>query len=412
MNAYATDTAIDTRQIETLVRRMAEENGGAFIRPDARYTPALIRLGQSLLMELGATVEQAEALRPHELTAFYSVARKSPEAAKRMALKQFRNATPDLPAHPAPIPGGLDEAALAAIAAQLLQESRATTLNLLGEYENSLPAIIAAELEKRATPRKLEVTLPDLPSVTIDTPHKAFPRVLRKAVARRNVYLVGGMGTGKTTLAMQLAEVLSLSFYMASSVFEEHKLFGYCDAGGKYVTTDFRRAYEFGGVFLFDELDRSDPSVVVAFNAALANGQCAFPDGIVKRHKDCIIIAAGNTALRGANREFNAAQKMDSSVLDRFCMIPVELDLELEAAICINADWLKYCRAMRHAAAVQAIDLAVTPRASIEGAIAIAEGDTWLEAADGYIWKGLDKASRERLERSVPIDDYTQEGIL
>jgi len=197
---------------------------------------------------------------------------------------------------------------------------------------------------------------------------------------------------------------------MAASLFEEHKLFGYM-FGGDYISTDFRRAYEFGGVFLFDELDRSDPSVVVALNAAAANGYCAFPDKRIERHPDFILVAAGNTAMRGATREFNTAQKMDSSSLDRYCVIRVDLDEALEAAVCINPAWLKYCRALRAEAAKQSVtDLSVSPRASFEGAIAISEGDTWQEAADGYIWKELDASTRERLERAVPIANYCNEG--
>jgi hypothetical protein len=414
MNAYTNDFAQATAPatadtIANLVRKMAEVNGGAFIPNTTAYSPTLRAYALELVEALGATPEQASALRDHELTAFYSVSRKNPEAGKRLALKQFKAATAPATPAPMPIPSAMSPEALAALVSQITDNARATTLNILATYENDLPGMVAAELSK-IIPRKVEFHIPELPPITVDHAHKVFPRILRKALKRRNVYLVGGMGTGKTTIGKQLAKVLNLSFYMASSVFEEHKLFGYCDASGRYVTTDFRRAFEFGGVFLFDELDRSDPSVVTSFNAALANGFAAFPDALVQRHPDCVLIAAGNTALRGANREFNAAQKQDSSVLDRFCVIPVELDLELEQALCINPDWLAYCRALRLAASVQAIDLAVTPRASIEGAQAIAEGDSWEEAADGYIWKGLADNDRKRLEGMVSLDEYATAG--
>jgi len=274
-------------------------------------------------------------------------------------------------------------------------------------------AVIEARLAAQQ-PRKVTFEIPTLPPVTVDHAHRVLPRVLRKAMKRRNVYLYGGMGTGKTTIATQVAKILGLPFYMASTVFEEHKLFGFIDGNGIYRSTDFRQCFEFGGVFLFDEKDRSDPNVVVSFNAPMANKYCAFPDKLVHQHPDCVIIAAGNTAMRGATREFNSAQKQDASALDRYCAIPVELDLELEQQVCINSQWLRYCRALRAEALKQSVDaLAVTPRASIEGAIAIAEGDTWAEAADGYIWKGLDTATRERLERAVPIATYApSEGIL
>lgn len=398
MEHTAFNTGASDSEISSAVAALASVAGtrNGYIEPTTVYSPAMREKGALLAILLGVPANDAAKLPDGELTAYYAVARKSPATARRMAGKRFPDATPSAPAIPsAPLPVADVEAIQAALAAQLTME--------LAQVEARLLA---------AQPRKVTFDIPELPPVTVDHAHKVLPRVLRKVMKRRAVYLVGGMGTGKTTLAKQISTILALPFAMAASVFEEHKLFGY-NFGGQYISTDFRRIWEFGGVFLFDELDRSDPGVVVAFNA-FTNGILAFPDRLVERHPDCIIIAAGNTAMRGATREFNTAQKMDSSVLDRYCMIPVELDLELEQQVCANKDWLRYCRALRAEVAKQSIEtLAVTPRASIEGAIAILEGDTWLEAADGLIWKGLDAATRERLEAAVPIANYApSEGIL
>lgn len=392
-NSGASDADI-MGAVQALATAAGSRNG--YIDPITVYTPEMRDAGALLATLLGVPAAEAARLPDGELTAYYSVTRKSPAAARRMALKRFPTAP--IPASPAvPMPTADMATIQAALAAEM-----ATQL-----------AMIEARLQAQQ-PRKVTFELPELPPVTVDHAHKALPRILRKVMKRRNVYVYGGVGTGKTTAAEQIAKILGLPFYMASTVFEEHKLFGYM-FGGEYISTDFRRCYEFGGVFLFDEYDRSDPGIPVAFNAAFANGYCAFPDKLVYRHPDCIIIAAGNTAMRGATREFNAAQKADASVLERYCVIEMQLDLELEAKVCINADWLKYCRALRAEALKQSVEaLIVSPRASIEGAIAIAEGDTWQEAADGYIWKGLDAPTRERLERAVPIAQYipSEGGIL
>jgi len=58
----------------------------------------------------------------------------------------------------------------------------------------------------------------------------------------------------------------------------------------------FVQVYENGGVFLLDEIDAADANVMVAINAALANGVLANPNGKVHvRHDKCFILAAANT---------------------------------------------------------------------------------------------------------------------
>ena len=56
---------------------------------------------------------------------------------------------------------------------------------------------------------------------------------------------------------------------------------GFIDAQGRIVNTEFRKAYEHGGLFLFDEIDASFPQAILAFNAALAND---FMDFQIKKY--------------------------------------------------------------------------------------------------------------------------------
>ena len=109
---------------------------------------------------------------------------------------------------------------------------------------------------------------------------------------RLNVWLTGPAGTGKTTAAKYCANAFGLKFYFCGSIDTEYKLTGFIDAQGRCINTAFRTAYQEGGVFLFDECDSSLPAALLAFNAALANGEAAFPDAIVSRHPDFICIAA------------------------------------------------------------------------------------------------------------------------
>ena len=89
-------------------------------------------------------------------------------------------------------------------------------------------------------------------------------------------------------------------------------------AQGTIVSTEFRKAYENGGLFLFDEIDASMPGAILAFNAALANNFMDFPDKKVPRHKDFYCIAAANTFGSGADRQYVGRNQLDAASLDRF----------------------------------------------------------------------------------------------
>jgi len=58
-----------------------------------------------------------------------------------------------------------------------------------------------------------------------------------------------------------------------------------------YRSTDFRRIYENGGVFLLDEVDAANANTLTALNAAISAPFASFPDKIVKRkprlYSDC-----------------------------------------------------------------------------------------------------------------------------
>ena len=74
-------------------------------------------------------------------------------------------------------------------------------------------------------------------------------------------------------------------------------------------------------------------------NSALANGSCAFADGMVKRHEDFILIATANTFGNGANAQYVGRNQLDSATLDRFVTIEWGYDEELEMAIASDKEW-------------------------------------------------------------------------
>lgn len=266
---------------------------------------------------------------------------------------------------------------------------------ILADIEPTLKGMIDA-----AT-RRIEISVNDAPAVTIDMAHKALPDLLKACAAGVHPFLVGPAGSGKTTLAQQIAQALGRSFYMSARVSSEYKLTGFVDATGKAVNTDFRRAYTEGGVFLFDEADASDADAFVALNAALANQWADFPDGKAERHSDFVAIAAGNTYGRGANRDYVGRQQLDAATLDRFAIFTVDYDEELERAVAGNDDWTAYVQKVRKAVESEKVRAIVSPRASIHGAKLLAAGLTREQVAEATIWKGMAEAERRRVEAAV-----------
>jgi len=292
------------------------------------------------------------------------------------------------PAQPEP-PREPTEAELKAAVAELLSGVSTTMLE-------QVPSMVRATLMEMT--RSVEIKVGKLPAVKVENSHKILPDVVMCVVAGTNPFLVGPAGSGKTTLAQQVADTLKRKFYAENRVTSEYKLLGYMDATGKYVRTQFREAYEKGGVFLLDEVDASDPDVLTTFNSALANGLCPFPDKLVQAHKDFIALAAGNTFGRGADRQYVGRNQLDAATLDRFVIVEVEYDEVAELAWAANDDWTLYVQQVRKAIADEKVRHIVSPRASIYGARLLAAGMERSVVAERCIWKGLDSANRTRIE--------------
>lgn len=258
--------------------------------------------------------------------------------------------------------------------------------------------------------------------------HAYFQALLRIVAARRNAWLCGPAGSGKTTSAHEVATALGLKFY-AKSVgpqVTESSLIGYQDANGKTVRTQLREAFEFGGVFLLDEVDAASPAVLVVINALLANGVASFPDAVVAKHPDFVLIAGANTIGLGADRQYVGRQQIDAATLDRFVLLDWPYDPRIEAAaagVCLSAvsksarpspfqfedkfgtegrcyEYVQKVVAIRNAVATfgKAVRVIVSPRASINGTALIRQGFSIADALNLCVWKGLDTDTRSKIE--------------
>lgn len=229
--------------------------------------------------------------------------------------------------------------------------------------------------------------------------HFQFPLLLKILATKLNVYIVGPAGAGKTTAAVNCAKALNVPFHFTGAVASEFKLTGFIDAQGRIVSTEFRKAYENGGLFLFDEIDASYPQAVLAFNAALANDYMDFPDKRVERHKDFYCIAAANTYGQGADRQYIGRNQLDAASLDRFVFLDWSYDENLERELAGNQDWSDHVQKIRAFVYTKKIRHVVSPRASIFGARLLASGIDRETVENTVIWKGLDEATIQKIKK-------------
>lgn len=222
-----------------------------------------------------------------------------------------------------------------------------------------------------------EITINNAPAVKIDgVLHPAFNSVLMWCKNRVPVYLFGPAGTGKNVLSEQIATAMGLTFYYCGCLQNKYELEGFVNAAGEYQETEFYKAFTQGGVFLFDEIDGTAAEVLIAFNAALANGYYNFPQkGRIKAHKDFIVLAAGNTCGRGGNDAYNGRYQLDASTLDRFAFVSLDYDKKIEMAQANNdADLVNFAHDLRDAIKKQNLTYTVSPRALHRVVTAIACG--------------------------------------
>lgn len=181
------------------------------------------------------------------------------------------------------------------------------------------------------------ISVNSLPPVTIEgAMHRALPRVVKLALARFNVLLVGPAGSGKTVLGEQLAQSLGRTFATIScapglpeSAFIGRLIPNLSDGTESYRTTPFVESYRKGGVFMADEIDNADPSTVLILNSALSNGHLTVPSGErISRHDDFVLVASANTYGHGQSREYVGRSALDAAFLDRFVGSTISLDYD------------------------------------------------------------------------------------
>jgi hypothetical protein len=250
---------------------------------------------------------------------------------------------------------------------------------------------------QNSTPTEIHVTLTSLNNEVIVSKlppirHENFDWLLQTFMGLKssgqdaNIWITGPAGTGKTTVAKQLAECLvyttgpktglPLEHSFCGAIMEAHELLGHLDANSNPVITPFRHLWTHGGFFLADECDASSEIATLALNAPLANGYAIFPGETMPtpRHPDFYMLASANTNGMGGDSTYIGRNKLDGAFLSRFpCQIPWPYDEKLEKLLTADNEWFDMCIKVRRALEI-APDFMITLRDMKSGAGLLASG--------------------------------------
>lgn len=226
--------------------------------------------------------------------------------------------------------------------------------------------------------------------------HFEFERIYKTLSAGVPIALVGPAGSGKTTLVYNVAKSLDMPFSSESVSAQSTKFdfFGYKTATGEYQATLFRDAYENGGVYLLDEFDAGNPNVLAALNQATGNSIAPFPDKMVEKHKDFIIVMAGNTFGGGGTIDYVGRNKIDAATLDRFVFVYVAYDEEMERNLATNQEWCRRVQEYRAQVEYKKVRAIVSPRATFNGEKLLAAGIPQEQVEEMVIFKGMNADER------------------
>lgn len=288
---------------------------------------------------------------------------------------------------------------------------------LIGQgIKNAIDGIAPKEIDKRLKKyadealkhiKPMIIKVPERKDITMTKRvHASFQDTLFLAQIERQLFMSGPAGTGKTTLSANVAEAMGLDFsaISCSAGMSEAHLLGRMLFDGQYVQSDFVKAYENGGVFLFDEIDAADSNTLLVINSALANGYVSVPNRKdnprATRHEDFICIVAGNTWGHGGI-EYQGRNNLDAAFLDRFSNSKVEVnyDTDLEQEICgDNKELYASFSSIRKNVTKYKMRRIVSTRTFVSGVKQVTAGQTLIKVIDRFFIGWSDEEVRKALE--------------
>jgi energy-coupling factor transporter ATP-binding protein EcfA2 len=254
---------------------------------------------------------------------------------------------------------------------------------------------------------------PPAPQQDMGIQHACLPTLLFWIQMGEPVYLAGPPGSGKSEASRTVARMLGREFGALSlnPGTPESRLIGYMDATRNYHSTTYRKLYEHGGVCLIDEMDNASPAILTSINSH-TTGIGGFPDGMVERSPNFVLIATGNTVGRGGTLNHSDRRALDAATMDRFTVINWPYDEGLETLMVSGvledklklAKWLEWVRKIRAFCAERHPRLVVSPRASVKGAKALQHSKLpSRQVVEEVLFKGLEAATVRGILAEIPI---------
>lgn len=151
--------------------------------------------------------------------------------------------------------------------------------------------------------------------------------------SKEGLYLTGPTGSGKSSLACQVAARLNYQVQRVTGHgrMELAELIGhYTAVGGDLVWLDgpLTTAMRNGHWFLLDELDLLEPAIVAGLNTVVEGSPLIIAENsgdVVKPHPDFRFIATGNTAGGGDNSGlYQGTLRQNMAFMDRFWVVEVD----------------------------------------------------------------------------------------
>jgi AAA domain (dynein-related subfamily) len=286
------------------------------------------------------------------------------------------------------------------IVGERMKEIRSEAMSRVEEYIQKIPPREVVEI------RKWDGTVTEIK----ERCHKQLP-LLVKLLASRNaqgwsefLYVWGAPGAGKTYLLKQLAKALGVKAYPfpCGPTATEGKMLGFNNiANGTFVQGWLYPAYKNGGLVGLDEIALSDGSVMAA-NNSIENDTFTFGNGeIVERHKDFYLVAFDNTLGTGASGGF-VRNRLDAATLNRFTIVKLEYDAELERTVYGDAKWAEYVLRVRTYVEKNCNgSFHITPRATRKGAAYLANGVPPEAVCDMVLFGLCSKDIKETILKNV-----------
>jgi hypothetical protein len=239
--------------------------------------------------------------------------------------------------------------------------------------------------------------------------HYLLPLIKKAMAARCHTWLVGPAGSGKSTVAADAAAELKLPYAALSVCSQTTKtdFLGYLDAHGVYRSTSFREIYENGGIFCLDEVDNGNANVLAVLNSSLSGDETLFPDKVVKKHKNFVVVSCANTFGLGSSISYVGRTQIDAATLDRFFFVEMPYDDGLEAHVAgfpgvsspkwnegagkvpTVESWLATVQKVRDAVADLGAKAIISPRATYNGIALIKQGVPQQFLEKGLLYKSL-----------------------